>query len=88
MLVLGAQNDYFHIENIEDYPNNKVTIFNRWGNKVFEMTGYNNSDRVWRSEAEFGVIPGANRVPSGTYFFLIELGNGTKPISGFVVVVK
>jgi len=52
------------------------------------VKGYDNNNNVWRSESDFGVIPGANSVPAGTYYYLIELGDGSKPIAGFVVVNK
>ena len=35
-------NDVFVITNIEYYPSNKFLVFNRWGNKVYEATPYNN----------------------------------------------
>ncbi|MEP1033150.1 gliding motility-associated C-terminal domain-containing protein [Ekhidna sp.] len=82
----NGENDFFYIQDIENYPNNTVQIFNRWGNKLFEVRGYNNEDKVWRGNANFGLVPGRNVVPDGTYFYLIDLGNGRKPISGFVVI--
>ncbi len=81
-------NDFFYIDDIEDFPNNTVQIFNRWGNKVFEIAGYNNQDRVWTSESNFGIVYGDKRVPDGTYYYLIDLGDGSAPLSGFVVISK
>ncbi len=77
-------NDRWRIENIENYPNNVVRIFNRWGNQVFEMESYNNEDRSWNSDSDRGLIAGD--VPDGTYFYLIELGTGRKPLSGYVII--
>ncbi len=82
----NGENDFFYIEGIEDYPNNSVQLYNRWGNKLFEVDGYNNQDKVWRGESSFGLIPGQKEVPEGTYFYLIDLGDGSKPLSGFVVI--
>ncbi|MEQ9383492.1 MAG: gliding motility-associated C-terminal domain-containing protein, partial [Imperialibacter sp.] len=79
-------NDAFVIKGIESYPNNKVQIFNRWGNAIFEIQGYNNQNKVWNSESNIGLILGSNKVPDGTYFYLIDLGDGSKPYSGFVVI--
>ncbi|WP_339794208.1 gliding motility-associated C-terminal domain-containing protein, partial [uncultured Imperialibacter sp.] len=79
-------NDAFIIEGIENYPNNTVQIFNRWGNAVFEVKGYDNRSKVWASESNIGLILGANKVPDGTYFYLVDLGDGSKPYSGFVVI--
>ena len=36
-------NDTYVITNIENYQNNTFTVFNRWGNKVFESTPYVNT---------------------------------------------
>src|SRR5690606_35215555 len=35
-------NDTYVIHNIEYYPENKLVVFNRWGNKVLERAPYNN----------------------------------------------
>ncbi|MEM6526617.1 MAG: gliding motility-associated C-terminal domain-containing protein, partial [Bacteroidota bacterium] len=42
-----GKHDFLRIDNIESYPNNKVEIFNRWGDKVFEMNGYDNVQKVF-----------------------------------------
>jgi len=81
-------NDFFYIEGIENYPNNLVQVYNRWGNLVFELKGYDNQSRVWASESTVGAIVGARQVPDGTYFYLIDLGDGSKPVSGFIIVNK
>ncbi|MEQ6119384.1 Ig-like domain-containing protein, partial [Reichenbachiella sp. MALMAid0571] len=82
----GSNNPTWYIEGIEEYPDNHVQVFNRWGNLVFELRGYDNNSRNWASESTVGVIIGSNQVPDGTYFFVIDLGDGSKPKSGFVVV--
>ncbi|MFT7033281.1 MAG: CshA-type fibril repeat protein, partial [Cyclobacteriaceae bacterium] len=82
----GANNPSWFIEGIDEYPDNHVQVFNRWGNKVFEIKGYDNNSRNWASESNVGIILGSNLVPDGTYFYVIDLGDGSKPMSGFVVV--
>ncbi len=73
-------NDYFHISNIEQFENNHVEIFNRWGQKLAEIKHYDNTHNFWR-----GTIGNTNEIaPSGTYFYVIELGNGTAPIKGWL----
>ncbi|PWJ42198.1 Ig-like domain-containing protein [Sediminitomix flava] len=83
-----GQNDFWYIEGIELHPNNNVKIFNRWGNLIFERKGYNNEDVVWKGQAEKGLVAGGSQVPEGTYFYLIELGNGLKPLSGYVIIKR
>ncbi|MBK7653023.1 MAG: gliding motility-associated C-terminal domain-containing protein [Flammeovirgaceae bacterium] len=60
-----GKNDFLRIKNIELYPNNKVAIVNRWGDKVFEIEGYNNSiaDKRFNGEAKSG----GTKVPAGTF---------------------
>ncbi len=62
-------NEIFRIENIDllaDTKENTVTIYNRWGSKVFEVENYNNNDRVFK-----GLNDNGNELPSGTYFYKI-----------------
>ncbi|PPK99905.1 Ig-like domain-containing protein [Parapedobacter indicus] len=61
-------NEYLIIEAIKDYPENRVTIFNRNGTIVWEANGYNNG-----STAFSGIGTGQLRVASGTYFYVAEI---------------
>jgi gliding motility-associated-like protein len=79
-------NDYWRIDGIDYYRNNKVRVFDRYNNLVFAIDGYNNEDKIWRGEGNHGIIDG--RLLEGTYFYSIELGDGSKPISGFMVLKR
>ncbi len=71
-------NDVFQIDGIEDYPNNSVKIFNRWGNTVYEMAGYKNEwNGNWGRQGEL--------LPDGTYFYIFDTGEG-KLHSGFLEI--
>jgi len=59
-------NDAFTIQGIDNFPNNTVCIFNRWGNQVFLKKGYTNND-------PFNGIWNGKTLPDGTYFYLIEI---------------
>jgi gliding motility-associated-like protein len=74
-------NDYFQIANIEQYPKNHITIFNRWGNKVYEIKPYMNQ---WDGRSYFGLKVGGDLLPVGTYFYILDLGDGSKIKKGFV----
>lgn len=76
-----GKNDFFTIRNIEFYPENRVTIHNRWGDLVFEMNGYDNVQNVFR-----GVSKNGNELPSGTYFYSINLGDGSEKKTGYLVL--
>ncbi|MEM6844794.1 MAG: Ig-like domain-containing protein [Bacteroidota bacterium] len=81
-------NDGWAIEGIRAFPNNQVKIFNRWGNVVYDASGYDNIATVWRGEATKGVRLGGTRLPSGTYFYIIDLGSNQQPISGYIVLKR
>jgi gliding motility-associated-like protein len=72
-------NDFWIIENIENFSKNTVTIFNRWGNRIWNTTNYNNTDNVWNGKTQAGTD-----LPSGTYFYVIELENGNGIKKGWV----
>jgi len=74
-----GKNDFFFIENIEYYPDNKVIIYNRWGKELFNQKGYDNREVVWPQ-------PGANLTP-GTYYYFLELGNGSEIAKGWLEVL-
>jgi gliding motility-associated-like protein len=71
--------DAWEIDRIAEYPASHVIVFNRWGMKLFETTGYSRSNQ-WN-----GTI-GGQPAPVGTYYYLITLGNG-KSYTGPLTVV-
>jgi gliding motility-associated-like protein len=72
-------NDNWTIAHIEDYPNCTVNIFNRYGEKLYTSTGYN---IPWN-----GTYKGSKLV-SGTYYYVIDLKDGRKPIAGYMTILK
>ena len=80
------KNKKWIIGGIEQYPNNTVQIYNRWGNKVFEVKGYDNGDNAWGSESAVGIILGQELVPDGTYFYILDLGDGSPLRKGYITV--
>jgi gliding motility-associated-like protein len=85
-------NETLHIENIDSYPQNKLIIFNRWGNVVYEKNAYS-SNSEWNGNADEDGAMGSTMVPEGTYFYVLETGtssvNPSKPeekLSGFIVI--
>ena len=72
-------NDTWEIENSEAYADCEVTIFNRWGNKVYASTGYNN-DWDGRFDNE--------ELPAATYYYVIKLHPELPVKSGSVTIFR
>jgi gliding motility-associated-like protein len=78
-----GNNDFFYIGNIEQYPDNTVDIYNRWGQHLSHIKGYDNNDKKWA-----GTTNGETVAPSGTYFYVIDLNNGSKPFKGWIELIR
>lgn len=78
-------NDTWQINKIEDYPTAKVTVYDRWGQKIFNSIGYGNGQE-W---------DGTNRglkLPAATYYYVIDLNSeGGDPdrdvVAGSVTII-
>lgn len=76
-------NDVFFIKGMNARPV-KLSIFNRWGNKVYEKADYDNS---WNGYPNTSNTIGSDKVPRGTYYYVIEFLDGDKETrTGFVVI--
>jgi gliding motility-associated-like protein len=77
-----GKNDGFVIKNIENYPNNKLKIFNRWGNMVYQKDSYLNE---FEGFANTGDQVGKSKLPAGTYYVILDYGDGkTEVYNGFL----
>ena len=78
-----GKNDTWIIQNIEQYPEIKVWVYNRWGNLVYESQPYLNDWNGYYTE-------GANvngPLPASTYFYLIDtMKKSQDPIKGYLEI--
>ncbi|MFD1062006.1 BspA family leucine-rich repeat surface protein [Winogradskyella litorisediminis] len=83
-------NEFWNITGIEEHPQNKVMIYNRWGDLVFEIDNYNNTTNVFRGIANRKTKMGAGILPEGTYFFqfVINEPNNFETLKGYVVIKR
>ncbi|MES2425400.1 MAG: MBG domain-containing protein [Bacteroidota bacterium] len=72
-------NDTWDIKNINEYPGCMVEIFNRYGEKMFYSIGYG---IPWEGKRN-----GAN-LPVGTYYYIIKLDTGIKPLTGYLAIIR
>ena len=72
-------NETFVIINIEFYPKSILKIFNRWGSLVYEKEGYLN---------DWGGTHNGKLLPTGTYYYVLNLNNGSKDFKGYVMILE
>jgi gliding motility-associated-like protein len=61
-----------------------LTVFNRWGNKVFQTSG---TELKWNGYPNTGPLLGRDKVPPATYYYVLEFSDGkTDAQRGFVIV--
>jgi len=74
-----GKNDKWVIQNLDLFPNNDLTIFNRWGDEVYKAQSYS-TDKAW---------DGAN-LNAGTYFYVlnVNIAGTQKSYKGFITLLK
>ncbi|WP_252793101.1 gliding motility-associated C-terminal domain-containing protein [Mucilaginibacter flavidus] len=72
-------NDTWDIPMLRTYPNCRVSVFSRYGNSVYNSVGY---AKPWDGTYK------QKQVPTGTYYYIIDLKNGRDKVSGSVTVIR
>ncbi len=67
-------NDVLVFQGLEDYPSSALFIYNRWGNKIYEDSNYQNN---WNGSA----------VSDGTYYYILNVSDG-RSLSGFITIIN
>ena len=75
------RNDLWDIDFIDYYPNIVVMVYDRWGRQVFYSKGYS-SEKRW--DGRFN----DEELPIGTYYYVIDLNDGSEPYKGPVTIVR
>src|SRR5690606_23917761 len=83
-----GKNDIFEIACIQDFPHNNVKIFNRAGTLVYEANGYDNQDVAFDGVSNRGINLLGTNLPDGTYFYIIDKRNGSKPTTGYLELLR
>ena len=71
-------NDKFEIKRLEQYPENEITILNRWGNSIYEKKNYQND---WEGAG----------LDEGTYFYVLKIKSSTgkwSTFKGFITLLR
>lgn len=74
-----GKNDTWEIKNIDLFPDNELTILNRWGSEVFKAKNYSSAN-AWNG----------GDLNSGTYFYLLKvnINNEAKVYKGFITLLR
>jgi gliding motility-associated-like protein len=76
-------NDTWFINNIQNYPNNSVKVYNRWGDLIFSRNNYQND---WNGSYANN---GSNIPDASSYYYQIDLdGNGSIDHDGWIYITK
>ena len=76
-------NDYWELENIHLYPNALVEVYDRLGNRVYRRRNYINAESI----AFNGKFNG-RQLPSGTYYYIVDLQNGDDIFKGTLTIIR
>lgn len=78
-----GKNDTWQIPPLENYPNCLVQIFSRWGQLMYQTSGYSEK-KAWDGKT------GGRDVEAGVYFYVIDLrdSSSTEPIKGVLNLVR
>jgi gliding motility-associated-like protein len=75
-----GENDVFDIHGIEAYPDNELTVVNRWGNVVYTEENYHNT---WT-----GTHTNGEELPDGVYFVILKINGGEIEKNTYVHIKK
>jgi gliding motility-associated-like protein len=79
----NGKHDFLNIRNITLFPNNRVSIYDRWGNNVFEKDSYDNINGTFT-----GISSSGKELTEGTYYYVLDKGNGSERITGFIMLKR
>ncbi len=80
-------NDVVVIKGIENFPDNEIKIFNRWGNLVYEAERYDNVSVVWDGTTTVNQTVGNQKLPEATYFYILtykDLAGKQQKVTGYI----
>ncbi|MGB5272177.1 Ig-like domain-containing protein [Eudoraea sp.] len=82
--------DVLSIRGLEDFPNNTIRIYNRWGVQVYATNAYNTQGNVFDGTSQGrATVDVDNKLPVGTYFYILDYENEDgmqKSLSGYIYI--
>jgi gliding motility-associated-like protein len=80
-----GQNDVLIIPGIMRKGNNTLTIYNRWGNIVYQKDNYQN-DWGGQTDRAFSLTSDDNLLPDATYYYVIDFKGKYPEIGQYVYI--
>jgi len=81
-----GQNDYWLIKNAAFNDKMSIDVFNRWGEAIYSQKGCPAADgtdcQVWNGKRN------GKDVPIGTYYYVVNLNDGSKAMTGTITIVR
>ena len=79
-------NENWIIEGLGQFPEHRLRIYSRWETLVLREAPYKND---WNGESRASYSnSNEQNLPEGTYFYILELGNGQPPLKGFIYLKR
>jgi len=82
--------DELRISGLENYPNNTLSIYNRWGVMVYTTKSYNTAGNVFNGTSEGRItVEKDNKLPVGTYFYILDyldVTGKTITLTGYIYI--
>ena len=78
--------DTLVINCIDNYPNNSLEVYNRWGNIVYKKKSYSSTNEWDGTSDGRSTVLQSEKLPVGTYYYVLDLGNGSKPMVGWLYI--
>jgi|GEM_PF-4704542 len=73
-----------NLQEVNDYPTIEVKIFNRWGDEIYSSVG----SGVYQSKPFDGTVNNNERLPAGSYFYVIKPSPDVPSLTGYVTIVR
>ncbi len=82
--------DVLTISGLDNYPDNSISIYNRWGVLVYGTQAYNTQGNVFNGTSEGRVTVDTDRkLPVGTYFYILDYNDSLgkkKTLTGYLYI--
>jgi len=77
-------NELLIFQGLKNYPNSKLIVFNRNGQIIYKSENYLNN---WDGRISVHSLWNRTNISTGTYYYILRLGEANRPLKGFIYIV-